>query len=290
MNSYKGYMELLTKTYNEAVDFLLNKYGSAKDDYFRESSYQRFMNGEIKNITPGKITRTNEGLYCHHIDQIRWLNISDQNFVKRNNIPFESQRKDRLVYCDLLEHTILHVLIAKETSSKFGFLGYDVYLKPNIEQWYLEEIMPSLEWMERCFHKSFLEPQNAFNLIKEMQEKLGQSYYNNLEDYYETKKKIKEEKRKRLQRQKQEEIDLRNRRIASAKQLHHNSTRADIVTYSYLIRIGERDIMDFSNNHMTLKEYDSKMKKYRKDEILDELITYIENEPKFTGEEDGKKL
>ena len=290
MSNYNEYKKLLTKTYDEAVNFLLNKHGSAKDDYFRESSYQRFMNGEIKNITPGKTTRTNEGLYCHHIDQIRWLNISDQNFVKRYNIPFESQRKDRLVYCDLLEHTILHVLIAKETSSKFGFLGYDAYLKPNIELWYLDEIMPSLEWMKRCFHKSFLEPQNAFDLIKEMQEKLGQSYYNTLEDYYETKKKIEEEKRKRLQRQKQEEIDLRNRRIAHAKQLHHNSTRSDIVAASYLIRIGERDIIDFSNNHTTLKEYDSKMKKYRKDEILDELITYIENDPELTGEESIEKI
>ncbi|MFS0751739.1 hypothetical protein [Oceanobacillus sp. 1P07AA] len=290
MSNYKEYLELLTKTYDEVVSFLLNKYGAAKDDYFRESSYQRFMNGEIKNITKGKTTRTNEGLHCHHIDEIKWLKISDQSFVKRYNIPFETQRSDRLVYCDLMEHTILHTLIAKETSSKFGFLGYEAYLKTDIELWYLDEIMPSLEWKKRCFHKSFLEPQNAFDLIKEMQEKLGQSYYNNLEDYYETKKNIEEEKRKRLQRQKQEEIDLRNRRIASAKQLHHNSTRADIVTYSYLIRIGERDIMDFSNNHMTLKEYDSKMKKYRKDEILDELITFIENEPELTEDESIEKI
>ncbi|GLO66108.1 hypothetical protein [Oceanobacillus kimchii] len=293
MNSYKEYMELLTKTYDEAVSFLLNKYGSAKDDYFRESSYQRFMNGEIKNITKGKTTRTNEGLYCHHIDQIRWLNISDQNFVKRYNIPFENQRKDRLVYCDLLEHTILHVLIAKETSSKFGFLGYDAYLKKFIEEWYLDEIMPSRDWMKRCFHKSFLVPEKAFNLIKEMQEKLGQSYYNNLEDYYETKKKIKEDRIKKEQQLKQERINLRNRRIEHAKQLHYKSSRADIVNANYLIRIEKSeksDIMDYDKENLAFKEYESKMKKYTKEKILDELITYIKNEPKFTGEEDGKKL
>lgn len=66
MNSYKEYLDLLSKTYDEAVDFLLRKYGPAQDDYFRENSYQRFMNGEIKNITRGKISRTNEGIYCHH--------------------------------------------------------------------------------------------------------------------------------------------------------------------------------------------------------------------------------
>lgn len=233
MNNYKEYKDLLSNTYDEVVIYLLNKYGPAIDDYFRESSYQRFMNGEIKNITTGKASRTSEGLYCHHIDQNKWLNISVQNFVKKYNIPFESQRRDKLVYCDLIEHTILHVLIAKGTSSKFGLPGYEVYLRTLIEQWYLEEIKPSPEWMQRCFHKSFLEPQIAFNLLKEMQRQLGESYYNTLEDYYDTQKKIEEERRKRQQQQKQREIDVRNHRIEHAKQLHHKSPRADIVTASY---------------------------------------------------------
>ena len=63
MNSYKGYLDLLLMNYEEAVELLLQKYGPAQDDYFREYSYQRFMNGEIKNITRGKASRTNEGLY-----------------------------------------------------------------------------------------------------------------------------------------------------------------------------------------------------------------------------------
>src|SRR5699024_220646 len=99
MNKYKEYWNLLSKTYEEAVKFLLNKYGPAQDDYFREKSYQRFMNGEIKNITKGKFSRTKEGLYCHHIDQIKWLKVSDQYFVRKFNIPYEHQRKDKLVYC-----------------------------------------------------------------------------------------------------------------------------------------------------------------------------------------------
>src|SRR5690606_10185794 len=110
------------------------------------SSYQRFINGEIKTITKGKAARTSEGLYCHHIDEIKWLKISDQYFVKKYNIPFETQRKSRLVYCDLVEHTILHVLIAKETSFEYGNSEYVIYLKPEIEEWYLDERIPNLEW------------------------------------------------------------------------------------------------------------------------------------------------
>ena len=56
------YKDLLSKTYEQAVEFLLQKYGFAQDDYFREKSYQRFMNGEIKNITKGNFTRTVSGL------------------------------------------------------------------------------------------------------------------------------------------------------------------------------------------------------------------------------------
>ena len=100
VDKYNSYLELLSKTYEEAVIFLLQKYGPAQDDYFREKSYQRFLNGEIKSITKGKTTRTNEGLYCHHIDENKWLKASDKEFVRKYQIPFESQRKDRLIYCD----------------------------------------------------------------------------------------------------------------------------------------------------------------------------------------------
>lgn len=58
MNIKERYLELLTKSYEEAVQILLKKYGKAKDDYYRENSYNRFLNGEIKSITKGKYSRT----------------------------------------------------------------------------------------------------------------------------------------------------------------------------------------------------------------------------------------
>lgn len=175
MNKYYEYKVLLSKTYNEVIEFLLKKYGFAQYDYYIEKSYHRFMNGEIKSIAKGKCSRTSEGLYCHHIDEIRELNISDKYFVKKNKIPFEYQKKERLVYCDLIEHTILHVLISKETSHKFGLPGYDTYLKPLIKEWYIEEKIPKPNWMKNCYDKSFLKPEEAIKILKEMEKILGMS-------------------------------------------------------------------------------------------------------------------
>src|SRR5699024_9584441 len=97
MTKLTEYKHLLSKSYDEAIAFLLEKYGAAQDDYYRERSYYRFLKGEIKNITYGKYSRTSEGLYCHHIDEIKELKISDQSYVKANNLSFEYQKKDRLV-------------------------------------------------------------------------------------------------------------------------------------------------------------------------------------------------
>lgn len=279
MDSYKEYLVLLSKSYEDAIELLLQKYGPAQDDYFREASYQRFMNGKIRNITKGKFSRTTEGLYCHHIDEIKWLKMSDPAFVKEYSIPFETQRKHRLVYCDLAEHTILHVLITKETSFEYGYPGYEVFLKRLMEEWYIDERKPNPDWMKKCYLKSFLKPQQAFELIKEMQRVLGESYFNTLEDYFNEKKKREEQLQQWKEQRKQRRIDERARWIEVAKQLHHKSPRYDIVTASYFIRVEYKDVMDLTKQSTSFKEYDRKMKQYSKEEILHELLMYIESLP-----------
>lgn len=277
MSSYKEYKDLLSKTYDEAVEFLLQKYGSAQDDYYREKSYQRFMNGEIKNITKGKFSRASEGLYCHHIDEKEELNISNQLFVKRYEISFEYQRKDRLVYCDLVEHSILHVLITKETSFKLGNLGFDYHLKPMIEEWYFDKIIPDPEWMKNCYNKSFLVPQEAFDILKEMQKVLGKSYYNNILDYYEEKKRKEEVRKKRVQEREQELKDERNNWIRGAKLLGSESPRQEIVLTMYHLKYKDPTDPFGVDRQKRYKEFDSKMKKYPKDKILEEIKIYLES-------------
>lgn len=287
MSSYKEYKDLLSKTYDEAVRCLLQKYGFAQDDYYREKSYQRFMNGEIKIIK--KIgSRTSEGLYCHHIDENKALKISDPSFIKRNKIPFEYQKKDRLVYCDLIEHAILHVLIAKETNFEFGYPGYEVYIKPNIEKWYIEKIIPDLDWEMHCLYKSFLNPEEAVNILKEMQKTLGESYYSTPSDYYEAKQKAIEELKAQQEARKKEEIQQAIRWEAREKQIIKEKTEEFYRTYPNFKKSGicfdtpRRKVIamlydyKYCNIYKSKKELDLAMKPFNKEELLKELHSVIE--------------
>ncbi len=170
MEKKDWYLELLTKNYEEAIEILLKKYGKAEDDYYSEKSYERFLKGEIKSITRGKYSRTCEGLYCHHIDEIRYENLSSSNYIKWYKYPFYLQKKDKLVYCDLFEHAILHVLISKETSLEFGYSGYEVFIKKMIKEWYLASKKPKFKrkWFENCYEKAFLSFEDASIVLNEM--------------------------------------------------------------------------------------------------------------------------
>lgn len=103
-NSNKEYYESIMKlSYDELVEFLINKYGPAKYDYFVNE------NCLTKNK---KVSRTSEGLYCHHIDEDKAIMLSNDIFAPNN--PFEYQKANRLVYCNFLEHLLLHILIVEK--------------------------------------------------------------------------------------------------------------------------------------------------------------------------------
>ena len=87
-------------TYYELQDYLLKKYGSAKYDYFTNSECK------YKNK---KVSRTKEGLYCHHMDEDEGGNLSNPPQARQQC--FEWQKKERLVYCNAIEHLILHIKI-----------------------------------------------------------------------------------------------------------------------------------------------------------------------------------
>lgn len=100
----KAYYGMIMKmSYDELVAFLLNKYGHAKYDYFTNE----YCTSKSKNIT-----RTKEGLFCHHIDEDKAILLSNDNYAIKN--PFRYQKADRLVYCNFLEHFLLHILIVEK--------------------------------------------------------------------------------------------------------------------------------------------------------------------------------
>lgn len=59
-----------------------------------------------------KITRLkSDGLYIHHVKEMYQASLSMQLVAKA--MPYEAQEPHNLVYCDLLEHLKLHILIAE---------------------------------------------------------------------------------------------------------------------------------------------------------------------------------
>ncbi|GFH42199.1 hypothetical protein Hs30E_07500 [Lactococcus hodotermopsidis] len=175
------YEELLSKNYDEAVVFLLKKYGPATADYYSEKSYNRFKAGEIKSIAKGKISRTSEGLYCHHIDEDKVIMISTQDVIKMLDIPYDYQRKERLVYCDLIEHGILHVLIAIENKNKstlgtVGIGGYINFIRPELYLWFIMNEVPTATWRKNCYEKVYMEKNEAIELLAKIDNFLVNNY------------------------------------------------------------------------------------------------------------------
>ena len=104
---------ILELSYDEYVDILLEKYGRVPGDYFTDSSFRK------KNK---KINRSKDGLWCHHIDEDKVPNLSRKPVRVRDYIedidPFEYQKAERLVYCNYIEHMLLHMKIVEKELTK----------------------------------------------------------------------------------------------------------------------------------------------------------------------------
>ncbi len=107
MDGTSYYESMLKMSYQDIVSALLKKYGAAKHNYFKDTDCK------VKNPL---ISRTGEGLYCHHIDEDKAIMLSNDKCAAQN--PFEYQKANRLVYCNLLEHLLLHVKIAENPSAE----------------------------------------------------------------------------------------------------------------------------------------------------------------------------
>lgn len=119
-------------TYGELCQYLLAKYGPAKYDYFVNESCK------TKNR---KVPRTSEGLICHHIDEDKAIKLSDTKWALQS--PFRYQKADRLVYCNALEHLLLHIRITEEanepdklTLQPLGIGGAIVFIIPELNLCY----------------------------------------------------------------------------------------------------------------------------------------------------------
>ncbi|QVK03880.1 hypothetical protein [Mycoplasma mycoides] len=122
-NNYFSDIEiLLTYDYDSCVLFLLNKYGKVQGDYIKYS-YNWFVKNIEENLA---IKKSWYGLEIHHIDEDKIPNLSS----KENRQKYiEYQRADRLVYCNLIEHLLLHIKIYEKNKNNLSKNGIRLIIR-----------------------------------------------------------------------------------------------------------------------------------------------------------------
>ena len=139
------FQQVKDMTYKQYCDYLQKKYGIGLADYMTKSY----------NINP-KCKRTKEGLIAHHKTEDKMVMLSNKVYAQM--CPFEWQQKENIVYCDYLEHLLLHVLICKYPSSDkildadVGIGGVVTFLVPELNDLY-SGWETKQEWRKTCHNK-----------------------------------------------------------------------------------------------------------------------------------------
>lgn len=138
-------------TYYELCDYLIQKYGPAEYNYFPNKECRK------KN---SKVSRTKEGLYCHHIDEDEGGNLSNPPQARIQ--PYEWQKKENLVYCNLIEHLILHMKIDVARQKRMVRIPFDIpgffanggffWITMELDDMYMNG-EPKTEWKKPCYDK-----------------------------------------------------------------------------------------------------------------------------------------
>lgn len=139
------YLTVKDFTYLEYCDYLQKKYGIGLDDYMTKSYNPK-----------AKCKRTKEGLLAHHKKEDTMIMLSTKEIAMR--CPFEWQAKENIVYCDYLEHLLLHILICKYPSDekidfiKVGFGGVVNFIVPELNDLY-SGWETSQAWRKNCHNR-----------------------------------------------------------------------------------------------------------------------------------------
>lgn len=116
-------------TYQEYCDYLQKKYGVGLCAYMTQAGSKK-----------PKVSRTKEGLMVHHKYEDRAILLSKPEYALQ--YPYEWQSAENLVYCDYLEHLLLHILICEYPSveknifEEVGVGGIIRFLVPELNDFY----------------------------------------------------------------------------------------------------------------------------------------------------------
>ena len=139
------YNKVKNLTYLDYCDYLQNKYGIGLSDYMTKSFNKN-----------SRCTRTKEGLLAHHKMEDRMIMLSTKEIARL--CPFEWQEKKNIVYCDYLEHLLLHVLICiypsceKVDLANVGIGGVINFIVPELNDYY-SGWQTNQQWRKVCHDK-----------------------------------------------------------------------------------------------------------------------------------------
>ena len=161
------YKKVQNYNYVEYCDYLQGKYGVGLCDYMTKSWNKN-----------KKISRTKDGLYAHHKYEDHAILLSNPEYAKKN--PYEWQLRENIVYCDLLEHLFLHILICenpsknKNENEKVGFGGVVNFIVPELNDVYSGWVSKQ-QWQLNCHDKII----NDKNVYMELVKRFKELYDNN---------------------------------------------------------------------------------------------------------------
>ena len=136
------YNKVKSFTYLEYCDYLQQKYGLASCAYMSENWKKN-----------SKVSRTKEGLYVHHKYEDHAIMLGNPAYAKKN--PYEWQKRENLVYCNLLEHLLLHLLICeypaedKNKNEQVGIGGVVNFIVPELNDVY-SGFVSKQQWQQNC--------------------------------------------------------------------------------------------------------------------------------------------
>lgn len=145
MDNIKEYETEWKMNYLTLCKYLQNKYGLAQRAYFCTPTCK----------LKAKISRTNEGLACHHKGENEYIKLGESSHAAL--APFELQQPQNLVYCNYIEHLMLHIKIVQEyfeqglKTNQFLGAGGVVLILQNIIDW--QKYPPTIPWMKNCNDK-----------------------------------------------------------------------------------------------------------------------------------------
>lgn len=168
------YQQVKDFTYEEYCDYLQTKYGIGLADYMTKSY----------NANP-KCKRTKDGLIAHHKKEDTMIMLSTKEIAMR--CPFDWQKRENIVYCDYLEHLLLHVLICQYPSADkydiadVGIGGVVNFIAPELNDVY-SGWTTSQQWRNNCYEKIINDKAVYFEILRKFItiEKMNSSFSINM--------------------------------------------------------------------------------------------------------------